>query len=57
MTRRWVQDNIIRSDAVPHFKRGDFVAIPGKTLVDWIETDLRTHSEWLAKNKLEGESA
>ena len=43
---RWVQDNLIRSDAVVHRKRGEFIGIPGWVIINWVEEDLRTHSEW-----------
>jgi hypothetical protein len=30
---RWVQDNLIRNDAVVHRKRGGFVGIPGWVII------------------------
>lgn len=45
-TKRWVQDNLIRNNAVPYFRRGDLVMIPGWVIIQWIESDLRRHDEW-----------
>jgi hypothetical protein len=46
MSTRWVQDNLIDSDQVKYRKQGDCKLIPGWVLVQWVESDLRSKSEW-----------
>jgi len=50
MSPRWVKDNLISTDAIVYHRRGDFVGIPGRVLVEWVESDLRTHSEWKSRD-------
>lgn len=56
MSTRWVLDNLIASDDVTYFKRGDYKAFPGWVLIQWVESDLRRHSEWLEPDAPEEKS-
>lgn len=46
MSKRWVMDNLVNTDEVAHKRKGDFIGIPGWSLIQWVESDLRTKSEW-----------